>query len=140
MKSLVPLAGALLVVSSAVGCAGIARSPVRYRDDVTKLVATRHADISRCYGLVQVTVPEAAGKVTVTFDVEPERGEIIEIAIDAPNTTAPLPLAACVKNNLAGLYLSPRDRRTGQASFAYEFAPPPPPPPPVRIIDKRGGR
>jgi hypothetical protein len=139
MKSLAPLAGALLVVSSAAGC-GVTRGAVRYRDDVAAVVATRHADIRRCYGLVQVNMPDAAGKVTITFDVEPERGELIEIAIDAPNTTAPLPLAACVKNNLAGLYLSPRDRRTGQASFAYEFAPPPPPPLPVRIIDMRGGR
>jgi len=108
----------------ATGCSFAARSPEMYRDDTAKLLETKNNDIRACYDNVLKTTPGAGGKVTVKFDVAEETGTIQNVVVDKPSTTAPDPVADCVKNGLTGLTLTPGDARLGQASFVYEFSQP----------------
>ena len=119
----------LISVSLAVlgGCSVAARSPEMYRDDTKAALEKKNADIHACYDGVLKTTPGAQGKVTVTFDVDTDKGQIQNVAVDKANTTAPDPVAACVTSNIAGVSIAPPDARLGQGTWQYEFTAPPAP-------------
>lgn len=126
---------ALFVATAGVtGCSFAARSPDMYRDDTAALLETRSAQIKTCYdGLLQST-PDLQGRVTVRFVVEPDTGNLSNVAADPAGTTAPEPLTKCVVDSLQGLVLAPPDQRQGNAAFVYDFtvgAPPAPEPAPA---------
>lgn len=124
------LLGALAAVSlSSVGCTFYARSPQQYRDDTSKVLETKNAEINSCYDTALKTTPAASGKVTVTFTVEEKTGKIIDTKADSARTTAPQPLIDCVVNALNGLVLQPPDQRKGDATFEYDFSVPAAPAP-----------
>lgn len=104
------------------GCTFYARSPQQYRDDTSKVLETKTAEIDSCYDTVLKTTPTAGGKVTLTFTVEEKTGKIIDAKADAARTTAPQPLIDCVVNAINGLMLQPPDQRKGNATFEYDFA------------------
>jgi hypothetical protein len=112
----------LAVVGATAACSFNARSPEQYRDDTTKLLASKSADLDTCYDTVAATNPTAAGKVTVTFRVEEKTGKIVDAKADPARTTAPQPLIDCVTTALNGLVLAPPDQRQGNATFEYNFA------------------
>ena len=58
------------------------------------------------------------------FEVETEAGKLTNVAVDKANTTAPDPVAECVTKSISGLAIAPPDKRTGEASFVYEFVAP----------------
>jgi hypothetical protein len=95
-----------------------------YRDDTTKVLETKQADIRACYDNVLKGTPGAGGKVTVKFEIETEGGKIQNVIVDKPNTTAPDALGECVKKNIEGLAINPPDKRLGQAEYVYEFSVP----------------
>lgn len=111
---------ASLSLASIVGCAY--RSPEMYRDDTTKVLETKQADIRACYDDVLKGMPGAGGKVTVKFEIETENGTIQNVVVDQPTSTAPPPVGECVKKNIEGLAISPPDGRLGQATYVYEFS------------------
>ncbi|MBX3259188.1 MAG: AgmX/PglI C-terminal domain-containing protein [Labilithrix sp.] len=116
---------ALLVLASlatVVGCAY--RSPEMYRDDTTKVLETKQADIRACYDEVLKGTPGAGGTVTVKFEVETEEGKIQNVVVDRPTSTAPDAVGECVRKNIEGLVISPPDKRLGQATYVYEFSVP----------------
>jgi hypothetical protein len=106
-------------IATLAGCAF--RSPDMYRDDTSKVLATKEASIRACYDSVLKGAPHATGKVTVTFDVETEGGKFQNISVDKAGSTASEAIAACVTKNLEGLSLELPDRRVGKASYVYEF-------------------
>ncbi len=114
---------ASLSLASVVGCAY--RSPEMYRDDTTKVLETKQADIRACYDAVLKGSPGAGGKVTVKFEVETEGGKIQNVIVDQPSSTAPEAVGECVKKNIEGLAINPPDKRLGQATYVYEFSIPP---------------
>lgn len=124
MKTILLIAGSAALVT---GCSFAARSPEMYRDDTKAVLETKSNDIRACYDGVLHTTPGAQGKVTVKFDVETEQGKIVNVTVDKANTTAPDPVAECVTKSINGLGLTPPDKRTGQATFTWEFSAPPPP-------------
>jgi hypothetical protein len=109
----------LLVGAFGSGCA--VRSPEMYRDDTTKVLETKTGEIRACYDEILKGSPTATGKVTVTFEVETEAGKIQNVAIDRANSTAPDALSQCVKKSIEGLVVAPPDKRTGQATYVYDF-------------------
>ena len=115
----------LLVAASVVavsGCSYNARSPEVYRDDTKALLATKNAEIRACYNGVLKSTPDAAGRVTIKFEVDTEAGRIVNVEIDKTKTTAPEAVCECVTKHINGLGLAPPDRRMGQATFVWEFA------------------
>jgi hypothetical protein len=120
MKTTILMAAAAL--AAVTGCAF--RSPEMYRDDTTKVLATKEADIRACYDEFLKGSPGAGGTVTVTFEVETEAGKIQNVAIDKAKSTAPEAVGECVKKNIDGLTIAPPDRRLGQATYVYEFSVP----------------
>lgn len=127
MKNILTIVIAAASLASVAGCSFAARSPEMYRDETKAVLDTKSNDIRACYDGVLHGTPGAQGKVTVTFDVETEQGKITNIAVDQANTTAPPPVAECVTKSIDGLGLTPPDKRTGQATFSWEFTAPPPP-------------
>ena len=123
MKSLLLIAGAAVLVS---GCSFAARSPEMYRDDTKAVLETKNNDIRACYDGVLKGSPRAAGKVTVKFNVDTAAGKFTNIAVDAPNTTAPAEVSDCVTKSIAGLGVAPPDARLGEATFVWEFSAPTP--------------
>ncbi len=126
MKSLPLFAGTALLSVVVSGCSFAARSPEMYRDDTKAVLETKNNDIRACYDGVLKGTPGAAGKVTVKFNVETEAGKFTNIAVDKPNTTAPAEVADCVTKSINGLGVSPPDKREGEATFVWDFAPSPP--------------
>ena len=124
MKNLLIASFALVSVSSILGCSFAARSPEMYRDDTKAVLDTKSNDIRACYDGVLKTTPGAAGRVTVKFEVETEGGKITNVAVDKAQTTAPDPVAECVTKSISGLAIAPPDKRTGEASFTWEFSAP----------------
>ena len=112
-------ASALVLSSFATGCAF--RDAKMFVDDTGKVLATRNNEIKACYDGVLKGTPTAAGKVTVKFEVETEEGKLVNISVDKAGTTAPDAVADCVKKNIEGLKLSPPDKKTGDATWVYEF-------------------
>ena len=115
------------VLAPCVACA--ARTPDMYARDTGAVLATKNDAIKACYDGVLKTTPGAKGKVTIKFDVETDGGRITNVAVDAPSTTAPKPLADCVTQSLTGLAVMPPDSRKGQGTWTYDFTPPPQPAP-----------
>jgi len=114
---------ASLSLASVVGCAY--RSPEMYRDDTTKVLETKQADIRACYDDVLKGAPGSGGRVTVNFEVETENGKIQNVVVDKSATTAPDAVGECVRKNIEGLAINPPDKRLGQATYVYEFSIPP---------------
>lgn len=106
------------------GCSFAARSAEMYRDDTSKVLATKNDDIRSCYDGVLKSSPGAQGRVTVKFDVDTEQGKIAAVTVDKANTTAPDPVAECVTKSITGLVLAPPDHRKGVALWVYEFTSP----------------
>jgi hypothetical protein len=111
------------VASSTAACSFYARNPEQYRDDTTKLLAGKSAEVGTCYDNAIKTNATAAGKVTVVFTVEEKTGKIADAKADPARTTAPQPLIDCVVTAINGLALAPADQRKGNATFEYVFAP-----------------
>lgn len=103
------------------GCAY--RDAQMWHDDTAKALQTKQNDIQACYDGVLKTNPTAAGKVTVTFEVETENATITNVAVDQAATTAPEPVTECVTRNIAGVAVPPPDKRVGQATWTFDFAP-----------------
>jgi hypothetical protein len=106
------------------GCSVAARSPDMYRDDTKAALEKKNSDIQACYDGVLKATPGAQGKVTVKFDVETEHGSITNVAVDSGATTAPQPVADCVTKAIAGVSISPPDKRLGKGSWEYNFTAP----------------
>ena len=117
----------LFIVTAAVGLSSIAgcayRSPEMWRDDVSKVLATKQADMKACYDGVLKTTPTAGGKVSIAFEVETEGGKIQNVVVDKSKSTAPAELGDCVKKNVEGLVISPPDKRLGQGTAEFDFQP-----------------
>lgn len=119
-KSLISLALVSLAALSA-GCSFAARSPEMYADDTQRLLESKSADIKQCYDAALKSEQKLAGRVTVTFTVKPETGDLTDIKVDSANTTAPEVLQGCVTTALQGLQLTPPDAQDGLATFSWEF-------------------
>ncbi len=109
------------------GCSFAARSPEMYRDDTGKEFTKKNEDIRACYDGVLKGTPGAAGRVTVKFDVqrdgEAEAGKVTGVTVDKTGTTAPDAVAQCVTKNIQGVSITPADKRLGQGTWSWEFAP-----------------
>ena len=117
----------LVVVSFAAlaGCSFAARSPDMYRDDTTKVLATKNAEIGACYDGVLKGTPGAGGKVTITFDVKDETGTFENVKVDPTGTTTPAPVSDYVTKTVGSdLVIAPGDARVGKATYVYEFTTP----------------
>jgi hypothetical protein len=97
-----------------------ARSPEDYSRATRALLESRESDFRQCYQGVLATTPNAAGSVTVQFEVEEKTGKIVTPK-SLPESTAPEPLRECVVNGLAGLALQPPDQRKGVATMTFDF-------------------
>jgi hypothetical protein len=115
------------VIASAAACAGTARAPEAYRDDTSKLLETRTAQLQSCYSDALKADAKLSGTVTVQFVVEPKTGAITQPSVDQSKSTAPPVLGDCVVKAVDGLTLAPPDRHEGRATFVYEFKPNPTP-------------
>lgn len=124
MKTTLLIAASVLSLATVAGCGFAARSPEVYRDDTKAVLDTKSNDIRACYDTVLSATPGAAGRVTVNFEVETEQGKIINVVVDHAKTTAPAPVADCVTKSINGLAIAPPDKRTGQATFTWEFTAP----------------
>lgn len=121
----------LVIVASLATLAGCAyRSPEMYRDDTTKSLQTKSEEIRMCYDGVLKSTPTAAGTVTVNFEVETEEGKITNVQVDKAKSTAPDAVGECVTKAITGLVVPPPDKKTGQATYTWDFSAPPPPPAP----------
>jgi len=122
LAALLPFAALSILFTT--GCSFAVRSPDMYRDDTSKVLATKNEEIKACYDGAVKAHPGAAGKVTVKFSVEVKTGKFVDIAVDKANTTAPDPIGECVTKAITGLALAPADQNKGEATFAYEFTAP----------------
>jgi hypothetical protein len=133
MKTTILFAASMSLLA---GCSVAARSPDMFRDDTGKAIATKNEEIRGCYDGVLKSTPGAQGKVTIKFDIETEKGQLVNVTVDKAGTTAPQPVADCVTKSMNGLAISPPDARKGEGSWVFEFNPPapqaPPPPPPPK--------
>jgi hypothetical protein len=116
------LAVAIAIACVTSGCTFYARSPDKYRDDTSSLLATKSAELNTCYDNAAKATPGISGKVTVKFTVEKKTGKILNVTADPTRTTAPQPLIDCVVSSINGLVLAPPDQRDGDATFEYDFA------------------
>src|SRR5262245_1705550 len=114
-------------VASAVACGGTARGLEAYREDTSKLLETRTAQLQSCYSDALKTDAKLSGTVTVQFVVAPKTGAISQPSVDQSKSTAPPVLGDCVVKAIDGLTLAPPDRQEGRATFVYEFKPNPTP-------------
>ena len=113
-----------LALASLIGVTGCAyRDAKMWSDDVNKAVQPKQPDIKACYDSVLKTTPGAGGKVAVAFEVETDQGKFTNITVDKAKTTAPAPVQECVTKNLQGLAVSPPDKRLGQGTMEFDFAP-----------------
>jgi hypothetical protein len=120
MKKTALTLASVAVLGTLVGCAY--RDATMYRDETSKVLASKSNEIQACYDGVLKGTPGAGGKVTVNFEVETEEGKIQNVEIDKANTNAPEALGECVKRSIAGLIVAPPDRKLGQATYVYEFS------------------
>ncbi|HEX3477734.1 MAG TPA: AgmX/PglI C-terminal domain-containing protein [Kofleriaceae bacterium] len=115
------------LIASAAACGGTARGLEAYRDDTSKLLETRTAQLQSCYGDALKTDAKLSGTVTVQFVVEKKTGAVSQPSVDQSKSTAPPVLGDCVVKAIDGLTLAPADRNEGRATFVYEFKPNPTP-------------
>ena len=102
-------------------CQFHARSPEHYREDTRKVLETRTPEIQACYAEALDVNPLAAGRVAVRMVVSAKTG-VITTARVLPESTAPVPVADCVRLALYGLTLEPPDAQEGDATFVWTFA------------------
>ncbi|HEX3481308.1 MAG TPA: hypothetical protein VHT91_40120 [Kofleriaceae bacterium] len=114
---------AAALVASLAACSGGLRNVEAYRADTAKLLATRGAQLQRCYDDALRTDGKAAGTVTVQFAIEKDTGAISRPTVDPAHSTAPPALGRCVVKAIDGLVLAPPDSKEGRATFVYEFQP-----------------
>jgi hypothetical protein len=112
---------ALVCTASLSGCA--LRGPEMFHDDTAKLFDAKQGDMKACYDNVLKGAPTAAGKVTVHFTWEPGTGKLLGTTVDKAATTAPEPVQQCVTHALDGLVINPADKKEGQGTWTFEFAP-----------------
>jgi len=115
------------LIASAAACGGTARGLEAYRDDTSKLLETRNAQLQHCYSDALKTDAKLSGTVTVQFVVEKKTGTVTQPSVDQSKSTAPPVLGDCVVKAIDGLTLAPPDRNEGRATFVYEFKPTPAP-------------
>lgn len=115
------------LIASAAACGGTARGLEAYRDDTSKLLETRNAQLQSCYSDALKTDAKLSGTVTVQFVVEKKTGAVSQPSVDQSKSTAPPVLGDCVVKAIDGLTLAPPDRNEGRATFVYEFKPNPAP-------------
>jgi uncharacterized protein with FMN-binding domain len=125
MKKMILVSAVLGHTSLTAGCAY--RSPEMWRDDVSKVLATKQADMKACYDGVLKGTPTAGGKVAIAFEVETEGGKIQNVTVETAKSTAPPEVQDCVKKNVEGLVISPPDKRLGQGTAEFDFQPGAPP-------------
>lgn len=113
----------LLLATSSFGCSVqfAVRDADMYRKDTRSLLETKNGIIKDCYDAQLKAEAKPTGKVVVNFVVEEETGQIINVALDAQNTTAPEALSKCIVEAISGLNLDPPDQNQGVASFVWEF-------------------
>jgi len=128
MKTSIALA---LLVATSAGCQFYARSTDDYRNDTRTVLETQNPSIQSCYDTALAANPAQSGKVVVTFTVEKKTGNIMNVAADPNQSTAPDNLQNCVVKALEGLKLDPPDQREGQATFEWVFRGPEAPGKPV---------
>ena len=121
MKKMILVSAVLGLSSLVAGCAY--RSPEMWRDDVSKVLATKQADMKACYDGVLKTTPTAGGHVAIAFEVETEGGKIQNVTVEKAKSTAPDAVQDCVKKNVEGLVISPPDTRLGQGTAEFDFQP-----------------
>jgi hypothetical protein len=109
--------------AASAACSFHARGPEQYRDDTAALLGGKTPEIKACYDAALRTQPDLAGTVRVNFKVAEETGRIHETEVDPSGTNAPPQLAECVVRAIDGLELQPPDKRTGIATFSWEFRP-----------------
>jgi hypothetical protein len=119
MKTRHPQACAIFWSMAATGCA--VRNPALYREDVRKILETKHAVIQACYEAELQTKPKANGRVTVRFLVQRQQGIFVDPKIDDLASTPDRTLRGCVLEALDGLVLHPPDDRAGDATFTWDF-------------------
>jgi hypothetical protein len=112
------------LVASLTAC-GSLRTVDAYRADTTKLLATRSAQLQRCYEAALTADGKAAGTVTVQFVIESDSGAISKPTVEPARSTAPPALGQCVVKAIDGLVLAPSDSQEARATFVYEFKPAP---------------
>ncbi len=112
------------LVASLAAC-GSLRTVDAYRADTTRLLATRSAQLQRCYDDALTADGKAAGTVTVQFVVASDSGAISKPTVEPAHSTAPPALGQCVVKAIDGLVLAPADAQEGHATFVYEFKPAP---------------
>lgn len=115
------------LIASAAACGGTARGLEAYRDDTSKLLETRNAQLQSCYSDALKTDAKLSGTVTVQFVVEKKTGTVTQPSVDQSKSTAPPVLGDCVVKAIDGLSLAPPDDHEGRATFVYEFKPNPAP-------------
>jgi hypothetical protein len=126
MKTTLLVSASFAALSALVGC-GNARTPEVYRDDTRAVLEKKNEDVRACYDGVLKATPNAAGTLTVTFEVEEDTGKIVNVGVDKTHTTAPDAVADCVTKNIAGLALAPPDGKKGEGTWTYDFTAPAPP-------------
>ncbi|HEX7664461.1 MAG TPA: AgmX/PglI C-terminal domain-containing protein [Polyangiaceae bacterium] len=122
MKAII--VGLMAAASLMGGCSFAARSPDMYRDAVGSALTPKNDEIKACYDGVLKTTPGAAGKVTVNFQVDTDKGALTNVTVDKANTTAPDAVATCVTNAITGVTITPPDARLGKGTWAYDFSAP----------------
>ena len=128
MKTIIAIT-ALAAVSA--GCTFMARSTDQYRTDTRAKLEETNSSVQSCYDTALAANPAQSGKVVVTFTVEKKTGNLMNVAADPNQSTAPDNLQNCVVKALEGLKLDPPDQREGQATFEWVFRGPDQPGKPV---------
>jgi hypothetical protein len=113
------------------GCSFYARSTDQYRTDTRAELEKTNSSVQSCYDTALAANPAQSGKVVVTFTVEKKTGNLMNVAADPNQSTAPDNLQNCVVQALDGLKLDPADQREGQATFEWVFRGPDQPGKPV---------
>ena len=111
----------LALVGMSLGCTFYARSTDDYKKDTRTVLEQQNGAIQGCYDQALAANPAQSGKVVVTFTVEKKTGQMMNVAADPNQSTAPDNLQSCVVKALEGLKLDPPDQREGQATFEWVF-------------------
>ena len=108
-------------LSPSLACSFMMRDTPTYERDTSTLLDTRESQLQTCYESELERNPDLSGKLTLTFTVEKQTGQITQLAWDQSRSTVNDSLASCVISALDGLELAQPDQRDGQATFTYTF-------------------
>jgi hypothetical protein len=128
MKSIIAIT---LFAAASAGCSFYARSTDQYKADTRAELEKTNSSVQSCYDTALAANPAQSGKVVVTFTVEKKTGNLMNVAADPNQSTAPDNLQNCVVKALEGVKLDPPDQREGQATFEWVFRGPEQPGKPV---------